>query len=102
MASAEVQIDSVGMSSPVFSSRYRRSRGVKIELLVSTRNGVPAARSRSTNVSAPGISLPSWTSTPSMSDIQDSTDLDAGSSDAGTAARVVVAGPGERTAAAHR
>ena len=37
MASAEVQIDSSGTSRPERASRAARSRGVKIELLVSTR-----------------------------------------------------------------
>ena len=46
MASADVQIDSSGTSIPLLRSRRaRRSRGVKIELLVSTRNGTPGSRS---------------------------------------------------------
>ena len=41
VASAEVQIDSSGTMSPDARSRADRSRGVKIELFVSTRNGTP-------------------------------------------------------------
>ena len=67
MASAEVQIASSGTSMPLPSSRARRSRGVKIELLVSTRNFLPDALSASTNSVAPGIGSSSCTSTPSMS-----------------------------------
>ena len=67
MASAEVQIASSGTSMPLPSSRARRSRGVKIELLVSTRNFLPDALSASTNSVAPAIGSSSCTSTPSMS-----------------------------------
>src|SRR5690349_12110458 len=38
-----------------------------MELLVSTRNGVPVSRSRARKRSAPGSACSSWTSTPSMS-----------------------------------
>ena len=41
VASAEVQIDSSGTESPEARSRAARSRGVKIELFVRTRNGLP-------------------------------------------------------------
>ena len=67
MASAEVQIASSGTSIPLASSRARRSRGVKIELFVRTRNFLPDALSASMNSVAPGIGSSSWTSTPSMS-----------------------------------
>src|SRR5919106_1595562 len=60
---------------PLVRSRNCRSRGVKIELLVSTRNGVPRSRRRDMNASAPGTICPSWTSTPSMSVIQHSIGL---------------------------
>ena len=67
MASAEVQIASSGTSIPLASSRARRSRGVKIELLVSTRNFLPDSLSASTNSAAPAMGSSSCTSTPSMS-----------------------------------
>src|ERR671913_418580 len=68
VASADVQIDSSGTSMPLpRSSRTRRSRGVKIELFVSTRNGMSAARSAAMNSFAPGIGSSSRTRTPSMS-----------------------------------
>ena len=67
MARAEVQIADSGMSMPLPSSRARRSRGVKIELLVSTRNFLPDALSASMNSWAPGIGSSSCTRTPSMS-----------------------------------
>src|SRR6478609_2782556 len=67
VASAEVQMASSGTSIPLPSSRARRSRGVKIELLVRTRKPSPEALSASTNSWAPGIGTSSWTSTPSMS-----------------------------------
>ena len=67
MASAEVQISSSMMCSPMDCSRADRSRAVQMELLVSTRNGRPALRSAATNSSAPGMGRPSLTSTPSMS-----------------------------------
>ena len=73
MASAEVQIAFSGTSMPLASSRARRSRGVKIELLVSTRKPSPDALSASTNSVAPSIGTSSWTSTPSMSVSQVST-----------------------------
>src|SRR5689334_16113797 len=43
-----------------------------MELLVSTRNDRPEATNRRMNSSAPGMRLPSWMSTPSMSVNQDS------------------------------
>ena len=52
---------------PLRSSRARRSRGVKIELFVSTRNCSPESWSASMNSVAPGIGVSSCTSTPSMS-----------------------------------
>src|SRR6478736_8793084 len=68
VASAEVQMDSSGTSIPLLRSRRtRRSRGVKIELLVSTRNGTPCSRSALMNSFAPGIGSSSRTRTPSMS-----------------------------------
>src|SRR5918993_1540728 len=68
VASADVQIDSSGTSIPLLRSRRtRRSRGVKIELLVSTRNGTPSSRSAAMNSLAPGIGSSSRTRTPSMS-----------------------------------
>src|SRR6478735_2469839 len=73
VASAEVQIADSGTSIPLPSRRARRSRGVKIELLVSTRNDSPEALSASMNSWAPGIGTSSWTRTPSMSVSQVST-----------------------------
>ena len=67
VARAEVQIASSGTSIPLPSSRARRSRGVKIELLVSTRNFLPDALSASMNSVAPAIGSSSCTRTPSMS-----------------------------------
>src|SRR3954451_5602481 len=67
VASADVQIDSSGTCSPLRASRAARSRGVKIELFVSTRNRRPRSTSRSRNSAAPGSAFSSWTSTPSMS-----------------------------------
>src|SRR5918995_560970 len=68
VASADVQMDSSGTSIPLLRSRRtRRSRGVKIELLVSTRNGTPCSRSALMNSFAPGIGSSSRTRTPSMS-----------------------------------
>ncbi|SLH39783.1 Uncharacterised protein [Mycobacteroides abscessus subsp. abscessus] len=67
VASAEVQMDSSGMSRPVVRSRACRSRGVRMELLVSTRNGVSFARNSARNSSAPGTRWSSLTSTPSIS-----------------------------------
>ena len=75
MASALVQIAVSGMSMPATSSRARRSRGVKIELLVSTRNFFPDACSDAMNSLAPGMARSSCTSTPSMSVSQLSTGL---------------------------
>src|SRR6478735_8840322 len=73
VASAEVQIASTGTSMPLPSSRARRSRGVKIELFVSTRKRRPEAWSAWMNSCAPGIGISSCTSTPSMSVSQVST-----------------------------
>ena len=72
VASADVQIADSGRSMPARRSRAHRSRGVKIELLVSTRNLRPLSCSRAMNSGAPGIAFSSWTSTPSMSVSQDS------------------------------
>src|SRR3954451_9099046 len=73
VARAEVQIADSGTSMPLPSSRARRSRGVKIELLVSTRKDRPDDFSASMNSWAPGIGTSSWTRTPSMSVSQVST-----------------------------
>ena len=73
MASAEVQIVSSGTSMPLDSSRARRSRGVKIELLVRIRKRRPEAFNASTNSVAPSIGTSSCTRTPSMSVSQVST-----------------------------
>src|SRR3954471_9527464 len=67
VASAEVQMDSSGTSMPLASRRALRSRGVKIELFVSTRKPTPEAFSAAMNSTAPGIGSSSWTRTPSMS-----------------------------------
>src|SRR3712207_4689027 len=67
VARAEVKIASSGTSSPPRASRAARSRGVKIELLVSTRNRRRRSTRRSRNSLAPGRALPSCTRTPSMS-----------------------------------
>ena len=67
MASAEVQIACSGTSIPLERSRARRSRGVKIELLVSTRYFLPERSSAAMKSAAPGMASSSWTSTPSMS-----------------------------------
>jgi hypothetical protein len=55
VASADVQMDSSGTSRPLTASRARRSRGVKIELFVSTRNGRPWSRRAVMKSAAPGI-----------------------------------------------
>ena len=73
MASADVQIACSGTSIPLPRRRAARSRGVKIELLVSTRKRLPEALSASMNSGAPGMTSSSWTSTPSMSVSQVST-----------------------------
>ena len=67
VASALVQIFSSGTSMPEVRSRADRSRGVKIELFVSTRKGVPVSRHCVSSSRAPGMGCSSWTSTPSMS-----------------------------------
>src|SRR3954453_10865387 len=67
VASAEVKIRSSGTSIPLPSSRARRSRRVKIELLVISRYFRPLAFRASMNSAAPGIGSSSCTSTPSMS-----------------------------------
>src|SRR5690606_25211406 len=67
VASAEVQMRSSGTSRPDARSRAARSRGVKIELLVSTRNGVPDSTHWWISSGAPGSAWFSCTSTPSMS-----------------------------------
>ena len=67
MASAEVQIACSGTSIPLERSRARRSRGVKIELLVSTRYFLPERSSAAMKSAAPGMASSSWTRTPSMS-----------------------------------
>ena len=58
---------SSGISSPEELSRAARSRGVKIELLVSTRNRLEVSTQRWISSAAPGMGWFSWTSTPSMS-----------------------------------
>ena len=60
-------MDSSGTCRPVRARRAARSRGVKIELLVSTRNRRCFSTSRSRNSAAPGSAFSSCTSTPSMS-----------------------------------
>src|SRR5690349_7112111 len=67
VARADVQIDSSGTLSPERTSRADRSRGVKIELLVSTRKRRCFSTRRSRKSAAPGRAWPSCTSTPSMS-----------------------------------
>src|SRR5690625_4790050 len=64
-------MDSSGSSIPLRNRRARRSRGVKIELLVSTRKRRPWVCRASMNSTAPGSAACSWTSTPSMSVIQE-------------------------------
>ena len=63
---------------PLASSRARRSRGVKIELLVRTRNRRPCSCRAAMNSAAPGMTLSSWTRTPSMSVSQHSTGFGCG------------------------
>ena len=58
---------------PLASSRARRSRAVKIELLVSTRNRRPCCSRAAMNSGAPGMARSSRTSTPSMSVSQQET-----------------------------
>ena len=60
-------MDLSGTSRPLASNRARRSRAVKIELLVSTRNGRPCFCSASMNSGPPGRACSSRTRTPSMS-----------------------------------
>src|SRR3712207_6624806 len=67
VAIAEVQMASSGTSRPAVDRRARRSRGVKIELLVSTRNRRPRSCIRASSSAAPGSTVPSCTRTPSMS-----------------------------------
>src|SRR3954451_12798001 len=67
VASAEVKMRSSGTSIPLPSSRARRSRRVKIELLVISRYFNPLAPSAPMNSEAPSIGSSSCTSTPSMS-----------------------------------
>src|SRR5690242_11766968 len=67
VASADVQIASSGTCRPDRASRAARSRGVKIELLVSTRNGRRLSTNAFKNSAAPGSAWSSWTRTPSMS-----------------------------------
>ena len=67
VARAEVHSDSSGTSSPDARRRALRSRGVKMELLVSTRNGLPSSRHCCSSSAAPGMGWFSCTSTPSMS-----------------------------------
>ena len=61
VASALVQIALSGRSIPL-TPRARRSLGVKIELLVSTRNGRPNCCRAAMNWGAPGRAASSWTS----------------------------------------
>ena len=68
MAVAEVQMRSAGMSRPVFFRRAERSRGVDIELFVSTMYSMLLSFSAWMNLSAPGIISPSLMRTPSMSE----------------------------------
>src|SRR5918992_3521995 len=89
VASAEVQMDSIGTSSPMRRSRACRSRGVYIELLVRTRKGVPRSWSLARNSAAPGIGSCSRTSTPSMSISQERISRRC---DTGTMMRVCAAG----------
>src|SRR6187431_135191 len=67
VASAEVQIAPSGTTSPDERRRAERSLGVKIELFVSTKNGVPWSRHCCSSAAAPGTGVFSWTSTPSIS-----------------------------------
>src|SRR5687768_6910012 len=67
VARAEVQIEASGTTRPDARRRADRSRGVKIELFVSTRNGVPWSRHCCSRAEAPGTGVFSWTSTPSIS-----------------------------------
>src|SRR5215218_9801761 len=67
VASADVQIEASGTVSPERRSRADRSRGVKIELFVRTRNGRFLSTNRCRNSAAPGRACSSRTSTPSMS-----------------------------------
>src|SRR4051794_25239511 len=74
VASALVQIASSGTSIPDRCRRALRSRGVYIELFVSSKNGRPVLVNRATKSAAPGMGSSSWTSTPSMSESQARTD----------------------------
>ena len=58
---------SSGISRPEARSRAARSRGVKMELLVSTRKRLDVSTQRWMSSAAPGMAWFSWTSTPSMS-----------------------------------
>ena len=49
------QVSFSGTSMPLLSRRARRSRGVKIELFVSTRKDLPDCSSAVMNSAAPGI-----------------------------------------------
>ncbi len=67
MASAEVQIEASGTVRPDRVNRAARSRGVKIELLVNTKNGRSLSASVCRNSAAPGNADSSRTKTPSIS-----------------------------------
>src|SRR4051794_13930235 len=100
VASALVQIDSSGTSIPLRDSLACRSRAVKIELLVRSRNGISRSRNRRTKSAAPGIARSSWTSTPSMSDSHAVTGLEgsvmASYSHRAAQAPLPASGPGRR------
>ena len=68
VASAEVQIDSSGTSSPLARSRAARSRARVDRVVGQHQEREPALAQRAPmKRSAPGIACSSWTSTPSMS-----------------------------------
>src|ERR1700682_1577079 len=67
VASADVQIAASGTLSPERARRAARSRGVKIELFVSTRKRRSRSTSRCRNSAAPGRACSSRTRTPSIS-----------------------------------
>ncbi len=67
VAMAEVKMCSAPMSRPATFKRCARSPGVKMGLLVSTRNLASRSRSRPMKVRASGITARPRTSTPSMS-----------------------------------
>src|SRR5690625_1044725 len=65
-------MDSSAISKPASRRRAVKSRRVKMELLVNSRNGCRCSRSAAKKSTAPSMTTSSWTSTPSISSSHDS------------------------------